>query len=260
MTHQTAIVLILGLCLPQAPMAGVVLQAGEIDSSKVKVGVYAEVIYGMGEWDQVSGEWEKLDTVKGYIKAVNQKSLTINLGLGKRIAFDRIQQLILAESSFQMDKFKKTTDILFIIKENKSKRIVGKLFGGVLVGGLFALAGGEVGVKVWGCSETGELCALGSYLSGAVIGYTVGVPIGVSSKDPQDRFTYSLAGSLIGGAAGLGLIYAKEEFWPTLVICPLVGAAIMSEFSRKPLESRRVSIGLLPGPKGRVSAVATLRF
>ena len=160
-----------------------------------------------------------------------------------------------------MDKFKKTTDILFITKENKSKRIVGKLFGGVLVGGLFALAGGEVGVKVWGCSETGELCALGSYLSGAVIGYTVGVPIGVSSKDPQDRFTYSLAGSLIGGAAGLGLIYAKEEFWPALVICPLVGTIMMSEFLRKPLEVRRsVSIGLLPGSKGRLSAIATLRF
>ena len=115
-------------------------------------------------------------------------------------------------------------------------------------------------MKVWGCSETGELCALASYLSGAMIGYTVGVPIGVSSEDPQDRFTYSLAGSLIGGAAGLGLIYAKEKFWPALFIFPLVGSTIMSEVFRNPPEVRRVSIGLLPGTKGRVSAVATLRF
>ena len=114
MTHQTTIVLILGLCLPQTLLAGVILQAGEIDSSKIKVNAYAEVIYGIGEQDQVSGEWEKLHKVRGYIKAVNQESLTINLGLGKRITFDRIQQLILAESSFQMDKFKKTTDILFM--------------------------------------------------------------------------------------------------------------------------------------------------
>ena len=70
MTHIAAIVLILGLCLPQALMAGVVLEAGEIDSSKVKVGAYAEIIYGTGERDQVSGKWEKLDTAQGYIKAV----------------------------------------------------------------------------------------------------------------------------------------------------------------------------------------------
>ena len=260
MTHIVVIVLILGLCLPQTLLAGVILQAGEIDSSKVKVGVYAEIIYGMGE-HQVSGEWEKLNTAQGYIKAVDQESLTISLGLGKRIAFDRIQQLILAESSFQMDKFKKTTDILFMIKENKSKRIVGKLFGGVLCGGLFGFVGGLITAKV-SCkkSDSGEICGLLSFVFGGTIGYTVGVPIGVSLQDPHDQFMYSFAGSLIGGTAGIALTRAKEELWPSLLICPLVGATILSELTRKPLENRRVSIGLLPGPKGRVSAVATLRF
>ena len=47
MTHLTTIVLILGLCLPQALIAGEVLQAGEIDSNKVEVGAYAEVILKM---------------------------------------------------------------------------------------------------------------------------------------------------------------------------------------------------------------------
>ena len=261
MRHIAAIVLILGLCLPQTLLAGVVLKVGEIDSSKVKVGVYAEVIYGKDEWDQVSGAWKKLDTAQGYIKAVDQKSLTISQGLGKRIAFDRIQQLILAESSFQMNKFKKTTDIYFFMqKEDKPKRIFGKLFGGVLVGGLFALAGGGVGMKVWDCSENEGLCVLEGYVRGALIGYVVGVPAGINRMDAYDRFTYTLAGSLIGGAAGLGVTYAKEDFWPALVICPLVGATIMSEFSRELPENRRVFIGLLPGPKGRLSAVATLRF
>ena len=114
------IVLILGLCLPQTLIAGVILQAGEIDSSKVKVGVYAEVIYGMDERDQVSGKWEKLDTVKGYIKAVDQESLTISQGLGRRIAFDRIQQLILAESDREMNRLKETTDTLSVKKKNRS--------------------------------------------------------------------------------------------------------------------------------------------
>ena len=260
MTHIAAIVMILGFCLPQTLIAGVVLQAGEIDSSKMKIGAYAEVIYGTGERDQVSGKWEKLEEAQGYIKAVDQGSLTISQGLGKRIAFEHIRQLILAESSFEMDRLKKTTDILPVRKENKSRRIVGKLVGGVLGGSLFALAGGVVGVKVWGCSETGELCVLDSYLPSAMIGYTIGVSIGLSLFDPHDRFTYSLAGSLIGGAAGIVLTRAKEDLWPSLLICPLVGATILSELTRKPPGNRRVSIGLLPGPKGRVSAVATLRF
>ena len=50
------------------------------------------------------------------------------------------------------------------------------------------------------------------------------------------------------------------DSWPVLVISPLVGAAVMSEVFRKPPENRRVSIGLLPGPKGRVFAVVTLRY
>ena len=47
MKHIAAIVLILGLGLPQALLAGVVLEAGEIDSSKIEVGAYAEVILKM---------------------------------------------------------------------------------------------------------------------------------------------------------------------------------------------------------------------
>ena len=263
MTHIAAIILILGLCLPQALMAGVVLQAGEIDSSKVEVGAYAEVIYGTGERDQVSGKWEKLDTAQGYVKAVDAESLTISQGLGKRIAFERIQQLILAESSFEMDRLKKTTYILPVRKENKPRRIVGKLVGGVLGGGLFALAGGVIGMNVGDCTEDDSFCELENFLIGGWFGYLVGIPVGMNQMDPHDRFTYSLAGSLIGGAASLAIFAGEEteeKLWPALIICPLVGAAIMSEFSRELPENRRVSIGLLPGPKGRLSAVATLRF
>ncbi len=191
MTHLTTIVLILGLCLPQALMAGEVLQADEID------------------------------------------------------------------------RLKETTDTLSVKKENPSRRIVGKLVGGVLGGGLFALAGGATATAIGDCPEDATFCKLGNSVIGGWFGYLVGVPIGMNRIDPQDRFTYSLAGSLMGGAASLVLLTDEElaeKLWPAFVISPLVGAAIMSELFRKPLENRRVSIGLLPGPKGRVSAVATLRF
>ena len=119
MTHIAAIILILGLCLPQALLAGEVFQAGEIDSSKVEVGAYAEVIYGTGERDQVSGEWKKQEEAQEYIKAVDQGSLTISQGLGKRIAFERIQQLILAESSFAMDRLKKNNRYAFCDRDDR---------------------------------------------------------------------------------------------------------------------------------------------
>ncbi len=251
MIHIAAIVLILGLCLPQALIAGEVLQAGEIDSSKVEVGAYAEVIYGKGE---------KLSTARGYIQAVDAESLTISQGFGKQIAFERIQQLILAESSFQMDRLKKTTYIPPVRKENKSRRIVGKLVGGVLGGGLFSFLGGTVGMNVGDCTEDDSFCELEKFLISGWFAYVVGLPVIMNKMDLHDRFIYSLAGSLMGGAAGFALFYTKEEFWPSMIICPLVGTTIMSELFRKLPENRRVSIGLLPGPKGRVSAIATLRF
>lgn len=251
MRHISAIVLFLGLCLPQALIAGEVLQAGEIDSSKVKVGAYAEVIYETGE---------KLSTASGYIQAVDAESLIISQGFGKQIAFEQIRQLILAESSFEMDRLKKTTYIPPLRKENKSRRIVGKLVGGVLGGGLFSFVGGTVGMNVGDCGEDDSFCGLEKFLISGWFAYVVGLPVIMNKMDPHDQFIYSLAGSLTGGAAGFALFYTKEEFWPALIICPLVGATIMSEFFRKPPENRRISIGLLPGPKGRVSAIATLRF
>ena len=180
MARIAAIVLV--LFMPETIMAGMVLKAGEIDSSKVKVGAY---------------------------------------------------------------------------KENKPRRIVGKLFSGVLGGGLFALAGGAIGINV-GEDETYDPFV--NSLIGGWVGYLVGVPAGMSVFDPHDQFKYSLVGSLIGGAASLPLLYIEEDLWPALFIASFVGAAIMSEFSRELPENRRVSIGLLPGPKGRLSAVATLRF
>ena len=114
MARMAAIVLILGVCLPEVLLAGVVLEADEIDSSKVRVGAFAEVVYGKGARDPVSGEWDKLVTARGYIKAVDAEHLTIALGRSfrknrkKRIAFARIERLIIAESGREMGRLKDT--------------------------------------------------------------------------------------------------------------------------------------------------------
>ncbi len=112
MARMAVIVLILGICLPDVLSAGVVLKAGEIDSGKVRVGVFAEVVYGKGARDPVSGQWEKLVTARGYIKAVDAEGLTLGGRFRKkRIEFLRIQKLLLAKSSREMARLRRTIDM-----------------------------------------------------------------------------------------------------------------------------------------------------
>ncbi len=75
--------------------AEVVLEAGEIDSSTVAVGTFVVVVYEREEPPQsLSGAWAKLDTTRGYIKAVDRQGLLLSLkGWPQRIALDRIQTL-----------------------------------------------------------------------------------------------------------------------------------------------------------------------
>ena len=265
MARTAAIVLILSMCMPEVSSAEMVLEAGEIDSSKVEVGAYVEVIYGTGERDQVSGKWERLDTARGYIKAVDAESLTIGHGFWKeQIVLERIQKLILAEADREIDRLKETTDSLSVRKENGYSRMTKKLGCGALVGFLSGIVGTAIATAMGDCRSENLGCLVAPIAIGGGIGWVVGVPIGVSLCDPHDRFTYSLAGSLIGSTVSLAVLKIDEkiaeDLWPALVISPLIGAAIMSEFSRELPENRRVSIGLLPGPKGRLSAVATLRY
>lgn len=79
----------------------VVLEADEIDSSTVEVGALAVVVYGTGERHPVSGEWAKLDTVRGYIQVVTTKSLILATeqdGWPDVILLDHIQTLVLVGS------------------------------------------------------------------------------------------------------------------------------------------------------------------
>ena len=251
----------------KAESTGMVLKAGEIDSGKVRVGVFAAVVYGKGKRDPVSGDWEKLVTASGYIKAVDAESLTLVLSEGfgkKRIAFARIQKLLLAASSYEMARIKNTTDMDMLFARTDGGRMVAKLaFGagtGVAAGfaaaGLvFVLAGAELPEE-----EGPGLALVGGMALSGWIAYLIGVPVGVSRVDPHDRFMASLAGSVIGGGVGYRMTRQQDDIGPSVLIWPLVGAVTMSEIFRDPPEARRLSVGLAPGPKGSVSALATLRF
>ncbi len=105
-------------------------------------------------------------------------------------------------------------------------------------------------------------------------GNLVGTAVGVSWVDPQDNFLITLAGSTLAGA-GVPVAIALTEWEDGAGLAvlsaffgPIVGATIASEVWRKSLsaklhlkpEARRVSVGLVPTPKGGLLAITTIRF
>ena len=148
----------------------------------------------------------------------------------------------------------------------RGRRIVKKLAAGALAG---IVPNYALGIILTG---TGAAEGVGAvlFIDGIVFfGYPIGAAIGVSWVDPCDRFILSLAGSLVGCAASLYIprkrVYQFRAYgqWDVIwnwFVGPLVGATIASELLREPLESRRLSVGLGPSPRGHLSAVAKLRF
>ena len=162
--------------------ARVVLEAGEIDSRTVEVGTLVMVVYGQGERQPVSGEWAKLDTVKGYIKAVDQRRLIVGLepdGWSKWIALEHIQALILvgevaagsSDNGRVIDNsrkehiqaqddyghaagaFQAALDTIFVKKEKRggtTRRVSGKLLRGVVGGYTFLWVGILIGAGIDG--------------------------------------------------------------------------------------------------------------
>ena len=234
-----------------------VLTSGEIDSSKVEVGAYVEITYYKGE---------KLETVRGYIKAVDSETLTIGRGLWQeQIAFESIQKLIAAKSDRDIDSLRKGVDTRSMKKENRRGRITKKLFVGWATGTISAL----VADKFTRCRGDYVDYTCGEILCpDAYVGYAAGLVFGVSLMDTQDRFIYTALGSLMGFGAGFGLtkveIASPIYHWIlcpiALASLPLVGSTIMSEFSRKPPEASGFSVGLASDRRGGLFALATLRF
>ena len=106
MARLVAIVLILGMYRPDTLLAGVVFEAGEIDSNAVQPGAFVEVIYGKGERHSDTRAWEKLETVRGYLKAMDEEHITIGGRFWqKEIAAERVQKLTVLDSERPARKF-----------------------------------------------------------------------------------------------------------------------------------------------------------
>ena len=172
--------------------------------------------------------------------------------------------------------------------DNREALRIGKKLAAGVGGGLVgALTGGIIAVSSLGAPPEAEpgtdpslsnsLRVLTTFIYGMWGGNIVGTAVGVSTVNPQDNFLITLAGSALVGA-GVPYAIALTE-WAGLernenllilsgLLGPIVGATIASERWSKPLsaklhlnpEARRVSVGLVPDPKGGLSAVATLRF
>ncbi len=147
------------------------------------------------------------------------------------------------------------------------RRIASKLVAGALVGNLsfFGLAQ----MLASGCDRDDGICGAVAYTIGMSLFYPVGTASGVNLVDPRPQFAASLLGSMLGIGVGFGLAKKYDNIWP-LFVCPSIFATVMSELSRFDLPSvfmshnspefSRLSVGLMPGPKRSLSAVATLRF
>lgn len=140
------------------------------------------------------------------------------------------------------------------------RRIAGKLISGVFWSIPIGAATTGIGLSLHDEDEDpsnrNDIAALGGILYFS-FGYALGAAVGVTRSDPYDRFLPTLVGSLGGTAATLiALPFAP---FPPMILAPIIIATIVSERSRRPPKAG-ISIGLVPDPRGHLSAIATLRF
>ena len=142
--------------------------------------------------------------------------------------------------------------------ENPIIRVAKKLGAGVLGGSFGVLVVFVIGESADSDADPIAAVAAGPHI--ALIGYTLGSPIGVSWVDSRDKGILTWGGSVAGWL--VGRMGVKRDYWP-LIYSPLIGATIASELWRKPpqdSQNSRVSVRLGAAPNGGLSAVATLRF
>lgn len=251
------------------------LVAGPIDSSTVEVGTLAGVVYGQGERHPISGAWAKRDTVRGYIRVVNWEQPRLMLALKQReemetLSLDRFQTLTVIDTG---DSGNGTTlDSIAESRGNMStgKRVALKLIAGA-VGGVIGVAIVNSSLPCFPDDYAGDYDPIYCKSAEAAFryGYPVGIAIGVSLVGPRDRpisslirpLVLSLGGSAVGLIGGIWLANVDADvFWPSVPIFPIVGATLASELWRKPSTAHRISVGLMPNPRGILSAIATLHF
>ncbi len=250
---------------------GVVLEAGEIDSSTVAVGALVVAIHGQGERHPVSGEWGHLVTVKGYVQAVDAGTLTLSRtrdGRPERIALEHIQTLVLVEAPSQDEPadFLAAKEMHRPLLSYRGYRLLAKVAAGAGSGIVFA--GMAIGVLDLTWENRTAHDGIGVLLYSVAIGCSVGFPLGVTSVDGYDSLPGTLLAGVIPAAAGVGMIAIDQEIDQErlgtalllIYVAPVFGSLMVSEIWRNPPDYRGASIGLAPTFNGGFSAVATLRF
>ena len=154
------------------------------------------------------------------------------------------------------------------------KRVALKLITGTVGGLMGAMIVAEALPCFWKDYQGDRPIFCDSLGPALLYGYPAGIAIGVSqvavkTVDPRVRsemsliksLGVSLGGSAVGLIGGILLTHVNTDmFWPSFFIGPIVGATWASERWCPPPAARHISVGLVPDPKGGLSAVATLRF
>ena len=142
--------------------------------------------------------------------------------------------------------------------EDMTLRLAKKVAGGTTFCFGFTVLG--LWGSVDGSSYDSGLEGAALVLSSAAIGTSVGFPLGVSLVDPYDSFPKTLlAGVIPIGLWRMGNSVSVPGFWMASIVS-VISSLTVSELSRKPPQSHRISVGLVPAPNRGLSAVATLRF
>ncbi len=264
------VAILLNAIAPALAHAAKYLQDSEVNSNTLIRDAYVAVTY----YDS-NGE-QKL--AKGWINAIDETTFEIRSRalFGKTtIAYDKVVSMIMSaetdnrtqqmrevEQFIREEKKRKIEQAISERTENRPRRILGKLGVGLLGGLLGGSVGGAIGANINEniCKNAELWCIDDEVALGLAGGYLIGVALSVSWADSNDRFIGALGGTLIGGATGIALTNTTEDLWPSILIGPIIGATIMSEFTRKPPESHRLSVSLAPNSDGKLSAIATLRF
>ena len=130
------------------------------------------------------------------------------------------------------------------------KRLLAKVGAGTLSGLTTTLVAVRVQDKLLeptGDPDVDAWRPISFYLFGAVIGLSVGFPLGVTLVDPHDSSCKTLLAGVIPGMVGMALLSPFTSLYA-------------SEKWRKPPQDRRVSFGVSSTLNGGLYAVAQLRF
>lgn len=98
------------------------------------------------------------------------------------------------------------------VSQKTNSTVIGKLFFGSIGSFGFGVIGGIIGSSL--NTEEGWFAGLGEAIIGYLIGSTLGSSIGVYTSAPGDEtgsFVTTLGGSILGTAAGIGILYIFSD-------------------------------------------------